>query len=138
MSDELSRFEDDLDRMGPELAAWPVDARVRAERLLATDARALAALEAARFVEAALRTPPGPPASAELRARILGAAANRPSVRPVARAARWARLGIGTAALAASLLLGFFVGAGESASAAPAEADAIGLLLGPSAEDYGL
>ena len=136
MNDEFSRFQDDLDRFGPETAAWPADARDRAERLLAADPRAPSALADARIVEAALRAPPGPPASAELRARILGAAAMRPPASPVRRTGRWLRLGVGSAALAASLLLGFFVGAGDAANAAPSEADAIGLLLGPIAEDY--
>lgn len=137
MSDDFSRFEDDLDRFGPDLAGWPADARARADRLLAADPRAADALAVARVVEDALRAPPGPPASAELRARILGAAVARPA-HSGRRASPWMRLGVGTAALAASLLLGFFVGAGEAASAAPAEADAIGLLLGPTAEDYTL
>lgn len=137
MSEEFRRFEDDLDRFGPEPDGWPAEARERAERLLRTDARAVAALEEAGIVEAALCAPPGPPASAELRARILGAATARP-VAPVRGTGRWMRVGVGTMALAASLMLGFFVGVGEAAGTAPVEADAIGLLLGPSAEDYGL
>jgi hypothetical protein len=137
MSNEFSLFESDLDHFGPDLAVWPVAPRERAQRVLAADPRAMAALEAARVVDAALRAPPGPPASAELRSRILGAAAPR-RMAPVRQASpRWIRVA-GSAALAASLLLGFFVGAGDPASAAPAEADAISLLLGPNAEDYAL
>jgi hypothetical protein len=135
MSDDFSRFEGDLDLFGPEPATWPAEARDRADRLLATDPRATAALATARLLDDALRAPPGPPASAELRARILGAAAARPPASPVRRAGRWMRVGVGSAALAASLLLGFFVGTGDAANAAPAEADAIGLLLGPVSED---
>ena len=96
-------FADQLDRYGPDLAAWPVEARAAAERLLAGDAEAEAMHQAAWRVDDALGALMAQSAARPLRLKTRSPAREfMPS---------WRRLaGFGMAALAASLVLGFVAG----------------------------
>ncbi|HZH27496.1 MAG TPA: hypothetical protein VEY95_09980 [Azospirillaceae bacterium] len=138
---DIERFRDGLDVHGPDLRRWPVDLAAEAQALLASSGAARGLLEAAQAVEAYLSAPPGPPASAELRARILAAATAQATVRRVQPARRFVRWGpVGAAAVAASLLGGLVIGLGNAsrAGAAIPDAEIAELLFGPVAEDYEL
>lgn len=96
-----------LDRHGPDPECWPRERRDAARRLLAADPMLRMVRDTAWRVDAVLRTPPLP-ASAALRARILAATTARPPDWPV----RFA-IASGLLASAASLLVGFYIGASE-------------------------
>jgi ferric-dicitrate binding protein FerR (iron transport regulator) len=139
---DADRFGDLLDLHGPDLRGWPAADREAAARLLDASAEARALLEEARLLDAALAAPPGPPASAELRARILAAAppvaAGGAAVLPFRAPRRWVPVGSSALALAASLVLGFWIGAADPGGAALdlAEAEIADLLAGPVAEAF--
>jgi hypothetical protein len=146
MDMDADRFGDLLDLRGSDLRSWPAEEREAAARLLAASARARARLEEARLLDAALATPPGPPASADLRARVLAAPgpvaaaaplAVRRTAAPPRPARRWLPVGSSALALAASLVLGFWIGAADPAATAADEAAAeiSVLLIGPSADE---
>ena len=105
-----------LDRLGPVLNSWPSAERAAAERLVAADAEAGAMLSAAASVDGALRL-----------LMQNGTAPLRTRHRQAAWAPSWRRLaGFGMAALAASLAIGFVVGA---ALPAPDDDDASGAVF---------
>jgi len=141
---DADRFGDLLDLHGSDPRAWPAAEREAALRLLDASAEARALLEEARLLDAALAAPPGPPASAELRARILAAAppvaapAGGAAVLPFRPARRWIPVGSSALALAASLVLGFWIGAADPGGAVLdlAEAEIADLLAGPAAEGF--
>jgi len=138
---DIERFRDGLDAHGPDLRNWPADLAAEAQALLAVSGTARGLLEAAGVVEAYLSAPPGPPASAELRARILAAAEAQPTAQRFQPANRFVRWGpVGAAAVAASLLGGLVIGLGNASGAGAGipEAEIADLLFGPVAEDYEL
>lgn len=103
----LSQFEDNLDRFGADMSAWPAALRAPAADLAATDPAARAALRTMQEIEAVFAVPP--PAAAETSpASALAARAMRhrqiQPVRPAIRRAAWA------SAAAAALVLGVFIG----------------------------
>lgn len=107
-----ARFADCLDRYGADPTAWPAEARLEAESLMAGDEEARAMLSTAARVEATLGA-----LLARSAARPLPVAARRGSA--PAWSPSWGRLaGFGMAALVASLMLGFIAG-----SALPAAGD---------------
>ena len=139
----LDQFLERLDAKGPALADWPETERRAAEALLADSARARAALEAARSLDALLAETLVPePAPARLRDAVAALPADHP--RPAKAARSWSRglQGFWRAGLAASLaagLAGFllgFTGLVEAPGLAPPEADLASLVYGVS--DAGL
>ncbi len=97
------QFADLLDRLGPRLEIWPAAARAAAERLVATDAKARAELATATAIDGSLKAL----MAAAPEPLPLRRAAARLAIRP----ASWPRLaGVGMAALAASLAIGFVLG----------------------------
>ncbi|WGF86555.1 hypothetical protein [Marinivivus vitaminiproducens] len=144
----LDDFLDRLDRLGPELAAWPIAERVAANELLQRDPEARRQKRHAERVERTLHGSGPAQPDADLRRRIEAIARNVPqepasaTVVPLpARAPRHRAWAMATAAsLAASVLLGFVVGLSEPAVEVMADDDPMfsTLLLGPDDSDEAL
>ena len=71
----LAEFRDRLDSGGPDLARWPLERRAAAERLLAADPAAQAALDEARRLDALIASVMLPDAPAASSDRVLRALA---------------------------------------------------------------
>lgn len=112
MTLSLSTFQDLLDSHGGDFDRWPARERRAAQALLATSTEARALLVTAQGLDAALAGP-SVRAPEALRARIRAIPARHPrAVRPPAAGRRPAlTLWLGGAAMAASVALGFYVGA---------------------------
>lgn len=119
MPDDLSAFELALDRLGPDVEAWPAADRERAGALLARDPRARALLDEAERLDALLHEDvlPAVAPPARLAARLASIPATE---RRVPLRARWwsalpVRLawGAGAAALAASAVFGLLLATAE-------------------------
>lgn len=134
----LTRFRRLVDAHGPELTRWPVGAQRAAQRLLAADPAARAALERARRLGDLLAHAPAPPAS-EAQRRVLAALDRLPAQQspywwpaPIQLwdlLPRWPR----AAALVAMAVLGILVGFTDLGGTAPASsADVSGLIFDPN------
>jgi hypothetical protein len=116
---DLARFTDMVDAHGPDPARWPADRRDWGRAFVDADVDARAILAEARFLDAVIADSVIPPPSPEFADRIRALAADLPQDRPQGRPAvilpfrpraGW-RLIPAAAALAASLLAGFVLGA---------------------------
>jgi hypothetical protein len=130
---DLARFTDLVDAHGPDPARWPADRRAWGLALLGADAGARAVVAEARFVAGALAASTPAPPSPAFAERIRALAADLPQDRPAGvvsfRARTGSRLMPVAAALAASLLAGFVLGATGLA------ADPTGIVTTTEADD---
>lgn len=81
MSMDIEQFENELDRYGADFDAWPAPLRREAERLYATDERAVDLVAATRLVMTTLDELTVPTPSATLESRILDLAFDTPNTR---------------------------------------------------------
>jgi hypothetical protein len=112
----LADFRDLLDRHGPDLREWPEGEHAAAQAFLGRSPEARAELSQAERLEQMLSMPL--PATERLHAAVLAIPSAhvqvRPAVAPTKRASRW-MFWTPAMAMAASLMLGFFVGTADLA-----------------------